>query len=54
MLLLDRKAYIANVGDSRAIMSSHGGERVTDLSRDHKPEDESEQNRIVNNGGQIY
>ena len=30
------ECYIANVGDSRAIMSSRRGEIVSDLSLDHK------------------
>jgi protein phosphatase 2C family protein 2/3 len=32
--------YTANVGDSRAIMSSAGGQRVSELSLDHKPSDD--------------
>ena len=38
--------YIANVGDSRAIMSVQKGKQVVELSRDHKPGDELEQERI--------
>jgi len=34
--------YVANVGDSRAILSSEKGKVVTNISRDHKPEDEIE------------
>lgn len=46
--------YIANSGDSRAIMSSFAGDRVSELSLDHKPSDEYEQKRILDAGGKIY
>lgn len=32
--------YVSNVGDSRAIMSSCKGDRVSELSLDHKPTDQ--------------
>ena len=51
---LDDMCYIANVGDSRAIMSAYGGEYVVELSSDHKPNDESEHKRIQEAGGRIY
>lgn len=34
--------FVANVGDSRAIMSVDGGDKILLLSKDHKPEDEEE------------
>jgi serine/threonine protein phosphatase PrpC len=43
--------YGANVGDSRAIMSIDGGKLVIPLSRDHKPSDINEYNRITKSGG---
>lgn len=46
--------YIANSGDSRAIMSSFQGDRISELSLDHKPSDEYEQKRILDAGGKIY
>ena len=46
--------YVANVGDSRAIMSCNSGERITQLSLDHKASDEYEQKRIFDAGGRIY
>jgi len=46
--------YIANVGDSRALMSADGGTYNIELSRDHKPNDELETKRIVEAGGRIY
>jgi len=46
--------YTANVGDSRALMSCENGEKIVVLSNDHKPTDEVEMKRIVENGGRIY
>lgn len=53
-IIIDSKVYIANVGDSRAIMSAEGGKRVLALSKDHKPNEEGEVFRITQNGGKIY
>ena len=54
MLVIDDVCYIANTGDSRAIMSVDGGKQVLTLSNDHKPTDKVEVERILKNGGQIY
>jgi len=43
--------YIANAGDSRSILAKNG--IATDLSIDHKPEDDTEKSRILNAGGSI-
>lgn len=43
--------YVANVGDSRAIISKDGGKICENLSRDHKPEDDYEYTRIIKAGG---
>jgi serine/threonine protein phosphatase PrpC len=53
-LFIDDMVYIANTGDSRAIMSVDGGNYNVELSRDHKPNDDLEQKRIVEAGGRIY
>lgn len=46
--------YVANVGDSRSVMSSDRGKKVLTLSRDHKPSDDDERDRIIDNGGKVY
>ena len=53
-LIVEDMWYVVNVGDSRAIMSSDGGNKIYVLSRDHRPTDEIEEKRIVENGGKIY
>jgi len=54
VLIIGEICYIANVGDSRAVLSSAGGQQMTALSRDHKPSDIEEYKRIIKAGGQIY
>jgi len=51
---LDDMCYVANVGDSRAVMSSQSGKSVVALTRDHKPMDEVENTRIHLNNGSVY
>lgn len=56
VLLAGRHLVCANLGDSRAIIagkSPAGGWRVTALSRDHKPDEESESRRILAQNGRI-
>jgi serine/threonine protein phosphatase PrpC len=43
--------FIANVGDSRAIMSANDGNNSYELSKDHKPGEDSEKRRITQSGG---
>lgn len=54
VLIVGESAYIGNVGDSRAIMSIDGGKHIKLLSKDHKPEEDSEKTRIEENGGKVY
>lgn len=54
VLVIDDMCYCANTGDSRAIMSANGGEKLFLLSNDHKPTDDVEMKRIIDNGGRIY
>lgn len=42
VMIIEDKCYVANVGDSRAIMSAEGGNKIFALSRDHKPTDDVE------------
>jgi protein phosphatase 2C family protein 2/3 len=53
-LIVENIAYVANVGDSRAILSKHKGEEIVPLSEDHRPERKIEHERITKNGGHIY
>lgn len=54
VLIIGETCYIANVGDSRAVLSSKSGGRVYSLSKDHKPDEENERKRIEANGGKVY
>ena len=54
MLVTPTTIYVANVGDSRAIMSSNGGHSFASISRDHKPGEIGEKTRIERAGGKIY
>lgn len=54
VLIVGSACYIANVGDSRALLSSHKGMRIYSLSKDHKPQCPKEKDRILAANGQIY
>ena len=54
VLIIENRIYIANVGDSRAILSAKNGSKFYPLSRDHRPGDEKEYKRILDAGGKIY
>ena len=54
LLIIEKRCYIANVGDSRAILSGDNGLKTYILSRDHRPGDEREYKRILDAGGKIY
>ena len=47
--------YCANAGDSRAVMAfdDNGTMKAKDLSRDHKPDDADEMERITSWGGYV-
>jgi protein phosphatase 2C family protein 2/3 len=46
VLIVNETIYVANVGDSRAILSMDCGSQIAMISRDHKPDDEQEKVRI--------
>jgi protein phosphatase PTC2/3 len=47
VLIVGEMCYVANVGDSRAVLSSNGGKDVSPLSQDHKPSVPDEYIRII-------
>ncbi|CAD8157050.1 unnamed protein product [Paramecium pentaurelia] len=51
-LFVDNNCYVANIGDSRAIISQGG--KGKSITVDHKPSTQEEQQRINKFGGQIY
>lgn len=52
--VLEKKIYVGNVGDSRAIFSKQCGKIRDKITLDHKPDDPSEAERIKRHGGQVY
>ena len=53
-IIADNMCYIANVGDSRAILSSLNGKQMYQITHDHKPNEKKEKRRIHANGGVVY
>ena len=55
ILFTPRKIISINVGDSRCILGKLKGNKWVsrDLSRDHKPSEKDEKNRVLSNGGRI-
>ena len=54
ILFVDNKIYVANVGDSRALLSENLGKNFVEITEDHKPNNSREKDRIIKNGGQVY
>ena len=54
LLTVNNTAYIANVGDSRCVISCKKGKILKDATRDHKPNYPYEKERIIKNKGNIY
>ena len=53
-VLVDNKIYIANVGDSRCLLSLNGCKKFIEVTKDHKPNMPEEKKRIELFGGKIY
>lgn len=56
-LIRGPRLYVANVGDSRAVLGRQfpdGSIVAVDLSRDHKPDDPEEMARVVACGGRVF
>ena len=53
VLMIGDKCFVANTGDTRAIISIGQGKAVTAISADHKPSETSEYNRIIQAGGKV-
>ena len=54
LLIVDTNIYIANVGDSRCLLSMDNGKKYITVTHDHKPNSPNEIIRIKNNGGNVY
>ena len=54
ILIVDTNIYIANVGDSRCLISMDDGNKYLEVTKDHKPNSPTEIIRIKKNGGNIY
>lgn len=53
-VIVDKTAYIAHVGNSRAIMSTNFGKHSIQITQEHKPNLTSEKKRIKDNDGEVY
>eukprot|EP01017_Pseudomicrothorax_dubius_P048905 TRINITY_DN9000_c0_g1_i3.p1 TRINITY_DN9000_c0_g1~~TRINITY_DN9000_c0_g1_i3.p1 ORF type:complete len:309 (-),score=72.80 TRINITY_DN9000_c0_g1_i3:86-1012(-) len=51
VLIVGRELFVANAGDSRAVLRR--GKKIVELSTDHKPDLERERERILRAGGTI-
>jgi protein phosphatase 2C family protein 2/3 len=54
VLIVGDIAFVANTGDSRAVMCVNGGKNFVQITDDHKPEDPDEKIRIETGGGRVY
>ena len=52
-LIMDEYCFITNLGDSRALYSYNSGKKLFQVTRDHKPNDPIEKERIEKAGGKI-
>jgi protein phosphatase 2C family protein 2/3 len=54
VIIIEDDCWVANLGDSRALLSEDSSNRLYVLTRDHKPCDPLERERIEKAGGSIY
>ena len=54
VLIVEKLIYVANLGDSRAIISMEEGKKIKPISIDHKPNNPKEFERINKCGGKVY
>lgn len=54
LFIIEHKAYIGNLGDSRAVLSRNKGQTYDVITYDHKPNTDIENERITRLGGKIY
>ena len=54
ILIINDILYAINLGDSRALLSSDSGQTLRQITRDHKPDDPIEKNRIEKAGAVVY
>ena len=54
VIIIDNNCYVTNLGDSRALYSESGSKKVIQITKDHKPNDPEEKDRIYKSGGHIY
>lgn len=47
VLIVGDMCYVANLGDSRAVLSVDGGKQALPLTKDHKPNEDSEVQRVT-------
>lgn len=56
LLINGKKIFLANIGDSRAILCScygYNNWKVSQLTKDHKPNDREERDRIIKSNGKV-
>jgi serine/threonine protein phosphatase PrpC len=54
IIFIDDICHVANLGDSRALLSENNSQKVFYITNDHKPEDVNEKQRIEKAGGHVY
>ena len=54
VLIIDEWCFVSYLGDSRGIYSFDSGNQLFQITRDHKPNDPIERNRIEKAGGSVF